>query len=808
MNHTRLLETFVPELHQLLEKQLGMSIYDGDGAVILDNNQRPVLTDTQFLHFFQGQDRKPNGGLPNISNKPNLKDLFGDSIFSYRRQVKIFSQIMDNIDSQLEYRKMCKVRERQMFKEELEKEVERERHKRKWQELYNQYCMDNGETKADRFVHDDIKNYILTREWASSQWCTSAFTTEVESTSIYKDKKSAEKIVNKAIKRGLSANIFKSPGRGYKVRYNGGRIACSFRKEECAYKRKYEDDEQHANRLAGCLYCELSAEMRLYSRWASEMRDIESIISSTPPLQNLRNTLSFHQILQNTSTANSIASTIVAKLPNLTPRQEAIVRLIRQGSFKSLDELSLEAVDDIISIAKKDFHPNHSTFEFLPDGSSFNPEELHPDVLLSMMDKVYDAGYPSIAVETRPEYIINNPEYVEQIIDHWQGDGPFEIYFGLETIDTFVASIINNKGYCKKEFLEAVTVLENFPWSIRKKIHCSVYKILKSSYMTEHEALKDAEQMISFVDSLDNATDITFITKVEPAVISHGSMQAALYHKKTTKDDGGYDRIFRPPNYFTVCELLVRAYLNRHRVKIGQRADIDFFDAIPMVWTLENKDQISLIDFAVYYAAQKFATIWNSPGALRSLCIDMYLAIIYFPEFRQWEEETFPDTGKSILKETFDHEMNTPPTSCEQKAIDFQKSVFRSLDQLEFNPDLSELLRDEESSLNDPGKRNSTTTNGMDRIFTFTSERFPVVVKEIFAKENVSVQTVGEIIPTIVNKGDERFYKSEITIDAFVGSDEFAKNNRQTQTIWAQIPEHSTVLTEADKPFFIYGESV
>lgn len=726
------------------------------------------ITDDEFLKKFTRAVKK--GG------NSRLKNVFNAKVVPPSEQVKILKRVLEDLPEQRVHRRRCKAEEKERFAQKLalKGEIIKQSNagRKKWARRLKQLKKEGRENAEER-LSAEIRNEILTEEWASSQWCTPATTPAFLSTSPY-SKKMAQKIVVRKRKKGIECEVVKTQKGEYRIRYSGERIAASIRKTTCAWKRK--------NNGVGCTYCELSAEMQLFARWRLNMQYAEKKLKKIAK----RARYSTGRRLLDSQSNREIAKVLLEDEMGDDFEGLAIIELIKKGKFRTLEELSLAAIDDVLEEAKRFDCKNQTTFEFLADGSALNQNEVSRNVLFGMMDKVFEAGFDSVALETRPEYVLeDNGAYLEEAILRWKGDGPFNLYIGLETIDEFFAGCVNHKGYGTKEFEKMVKLIERFSRGVKRKLNIVVYKILKSSYMNDFQSMQDSMNLARYVAKWAKKTGLVFDVKVEPAAVSNGSFQSYLYHKKTKGKDGEVDREFRPPNYFAVAELIVSLWKEglHQLLRFGQRVDIDFFDAVSIVPSLGNKDKFSPIDFVVYNATQRFNLERDCSDVMRQFLVDLYMAIKYSEEFKKWEREFYGRVGGSELSKLFRKQrLSKENLSKEEQArINYQKKVFRALDKVEFNPRLAKRLQKDE-------KKRGKESVKMEKLFTFESLRARDEIASIFKKEGINFRELEYFIPLYDEIEGEKYYQGEIIIDSF--------DHKYQQTVWTQISLSARPMTK------------
>lgn len=323
--------------------------------------------------------------------------------------------------------------------------------------------------------------------------------------------------------------------------------------------------------------------------------------------------------------------------------------------------------------------------EVLPDGSFLNPEEVPPATREGIFRMVAaNDDVVQISIESRPEHI--SAEKIIPLFHLLRPDQYIEIYVGLESIDPFVLHHVIEKGFTVAQFEQKIAeIAGTLPDEYKRRLVISVYHFFNPPYLTEKESIEAAIAMGRAVREYTRATNIHFSVKYEPAVISRGTFQWYLFER------GEYT----PPNYFSVAELIPIAYFEgfSDQIKFGQRDDIDDFQTVASIPSLENPQMLSAFDFMVYNAVQRF----NADQDIWTFFADMQIAMECAPEFPAWEEAIYGSPGKSALSRMLAEYQGRGSTGDEyQGRIEFQKKVGRVLDRVEYgNPEIYRRLREQ-----------------------------------------------------------------------------------------------------------------
>ncbi|PLX27009.1 hypothetical protein C0581_03720 [Candidatus Parcubacteria bacterium] len=450
-------------------------------------------------------------------------------------------------------------------------------------------------------------------------------------------------------------------------------------------------------------------------------------------------------------------------------------------------EQQLASLDDALNQTKS-LGNRRTVFEILPDGSFLNPNEVPEDVQNKMMQRLgQEASIHRVAVETRPEFC--NAERVRRLMDNLRGDQKLNIYFGLETTDEFVGSVIHKKGYGFKYFKERVSLLlSELSEEEKQRLELSVYNIIKPIYITEQESVDLAEQMAEDMDEFSREVGFEISIKYEPSVVSAGSFQDYLYNEK---EETG-ERRFQPLSYLSVAELIARLSkkdLSQH-AKFGQRDDIDNYSVVSMVPQIDDESLFSQFDFMVYNAVQRF----NTSHDVRGFLVDMKTVVEHSEEFKKWEREFYGGAGKSelsgLIRESFSGE--THVTREEEERIDRQKIIWQVCDAIEYNKDFSDILRK-----NGKNKENEIKTS----------------IKELFDSKGIEVYGVKDFI--FIDSGDQDTEPlssagtnpmfSHVSADAGYQIEVIVLNEKkEAQSVWVKIPLKAVDLPS--RPEFIYKE--
>ena len=227
-------------------------------------------------------------------------------------------------------------------------------------------------------------------------------------------------------------------------------------------------------------------------------------------------------------------------------------------------------------------------------------------------------------------------------------DQELEIGIGLETADDFIRKICLNKGFSRTEFEAAVNHIGSLPPEKSKRISVTAYILVKPPWLTEAEAINDVIETIEYLSDLSSVSGISIIPKLEPAVISQGTLLSLLW------EAGEY----KPMNYWMLLEILTRLHFHKkcssslRSVRIGSRNDMDDSTKIPAIYGEENR--IDKYDFVLYGALQAF-NYHRDLLQIFTLLIEVYkknnVSLMHYSQsLRKWIGTNFPDGDSNILK--------------------------------------------------------------------------------------------------------------------------------------------------------------
>ncbi len=441
----------------------------------------------------------------------------------------------------------------------------------------------------------------------------------------------------------------------------------------------------------------------------------------------------------------------------------------------------------------------NNVLEILPDGSFLNEREVPIDTQIGMMQRISkEKNIHKVAIETRPEYC--NANKVRKLLDELDPNQKLEIYFGLETTDAFVGSIIHKKGYGFDYFKERIErLLEGLTEDEKNRLELSVYNIIKPVYVTEQESVELSVKMAEDISEFSQKIGFPIHIKYEPSVVSAGSTQDYLYNKK---DETTGEREFKPLSYLSVAELIARLAEKKldHQAKFGQRDDIDNFSTVSMVSRPDDESMFSQFDFMVYNAIQRFNTSHN----LRGFFVDMKIVMDHSEEFELWEKGFYGNTGASALSRLSKDILSddSPFTEEENERTNFQKVVWQACDEVEYNKSFSDILRK-----NAKNKAEEVKTSIR---LIFQNKNVTILDKEsdngvdIGIKDFIFIDTGDDDTPRISAEGTNPAFLDVSEMAAYQVEIIILNEAGQPQSLWVKIPlQHQEIPS---KPDFIYTE--
>ncbi|MCP4546735.1 MAG: hypothetical protein GY835_09760 [bacterium] len=244
--------------------------------------------------------------------------------------------------------------------------------------------------------------------------------------------------------------------------------------------------------------------------------------------------------------------------------------------------------------------------EFSSDGSFLSdyamPRENKDDIIHAVRQM---PQIKRILIESTPDNICGERKEILRSIEGLRDDQELEIGIGLETADEFIRQACLNKGVRNEDFETAVGYIQSLPPSKRIRIRIVVYILVKPPWLSECESINDVVRTIDYLHKIGQNAGIRIIPKLEPAIISEGTLLSLLWH----------DGLYSPLNYWAILETLARIHFHDEchsmlqRVRVGTRGDMDESTRIPGIYRKDGR--FDRFDFVLYRALQEFSQHGN-----------------------------------------------------------------------------------------------------------------------------------------------------------------------------------------------------
>ncbi len=162
-------------------------------------------------------------------------------------------------------------------------------------------------------------------------------------------------------------------------------------------------------------------------------------------------------------------------------------------------------------------------------GSFLDPQEVSAGSMRKMMSLVPE-HIKRVQIESRPEFIKEKAlKDIKNVLN-----AELEIGIGLETANDRIRELIN-KGFSFKDFEKVVKICKE------QGVYVKAYLLLKPPFLTEKEALNDAEE--SILKAQKAGADRV---SINPMNVQRGTLVEKLWHRKE----------YRPPWLWSVVKLL------------------------------------------------------------------------------------------------------------------------------------------------------------------------------------------------------------------------------------------------------------
>jgi len=251
------------------------------------------------------------------------------------------------------------------------------------------------------------------------------------------------------------------------------------------------------------------------------------------------------------------------------------------------------------------FISDYDVIEFLSDGSFLSqvPNTREQREYIDDIFRNHISRYPRIKrvlIEERPDELLKdsaiNFKLLTDIVKNKLNENQtLEVGMGLECQDDYVREACINKGFSKKEFEDAIKKIKEISYECKGRISPLAYILVKPPFLTEREAIDEALRTLQYLKKLSDYENIEIIPKLEPTVISKGTMQEVLF----TNDE------YTPLNYWSILEIITWYSLNMpdSKLRIGAREDMDEVIKVPAIYKGGRFDKL---DFVVYGLIQDF----------------------------------------------------------------------------------------------------------------------------------------------------------------------------------------------------------
>ena len=170
-------------------------------------------------------------------------------------------------------------------------------------------------------------------------------------------------------------------------------------------------------------------------------------------------------------------------------------------------------------------------------GSFLDTEEIPIDARNRILTAIAnDDRIKEVVLESRPEYVQDS---ILEEIRSLLGDRAIELAMGLESSSDLVRSLCINKNFDFADFKEAVDIGKKYGIGTR------AYVLLKPPFLTERDALLDAQKTIS--DAIDAGVSTI---SLNPVNVQSNTLVESLWKKQR----------FRPPWLWSVVDVLQYAH--------------------------------------------------------------------------------------------------------------------------------------------------------------------------------------------------------------------------------------------------------
>ncbi|MBF0392782.1 MAG: hypothetical protein HQL38_08880 [Alphaproteobacteria bacterium] len=330
-----------------------------------------------------------------------------------------------------------------------------------------------------------------------------------------------------------------------------------------------------------------------------------------------------------------------------------------------------------------------------------------------------------------------------------------------------------NKGTPRQEFEEAIRRIAALPLEQRRRVRPVAYVFVKPPWLAEAEAITDCIKTMEYIHALSSSTGIGIVPKLEPAIISEGTLLSVLWR----------DKRYQPLSYRAILEILVR--IDRHqlcsdliqKIRIGTRGDMDESAKIPAVYRPDGRfDQY---DFTVYGGIQQFNQHHNL-AAVFGLFQAVYRArgediLDRNQSLLPWARSTFKSMSECAILRYISDNRDAINTASAGSAISrearYVGKLFKFLDIVEGHKDGGSRLR-----INAPNWWGNLHDHN--REMAGARNEIEAEIRELFSTQ-LSYSDVS-LLDAYAEDGDSRFIRVKLEISDLL--------QRQVYEIYAAIP--------------------
>ncbi|MEO5369594.1 MAG: hypothetical protein H7833_05905 [Magnetococcus sp. DMHC-1] len=336
--------------------------------------------------------------------------------------------------------------------------------------------------------------------------------------------------------------------------------------------------------------------------------------------------------------------------------------------------------------------------EFLNDGSFLNDDEMPEEAKKDLFRTIGKMKHiKRVLIESTPEYIINGEaEIIQRLLD-LRDDQSLEIGVGFESNDDFVRKYcLNRSDNDRNDFSKSLETINKINKENNKNGDINVVAciIVKPPFLKEKESIDDVFNSFKAISELRKKHGVLIIPKLEPTIVSEGTLQNLLFQNNE----------YKPVSGWSILEILAGLGNNKSwhelldKVRVGSRNDMDETVKVPAIYSRDGR--FSKFDFVVYRAIQKFnyknricENGVSSSGFDRLVRVFAFIEKIFISkkssilmdrEFIDWENDNL--NGRSEIRKFFgDHrkEINNACDNIDRNKTEFIGSLFYALNSIE-----------------------------------------------------------------------------------------------------------------------------